>query len=433
MDDGDPFSTSWIHYPDGQSIYSSAYIKSIFAWMLSPLLSPANTYNLLLFLSRLLGPICCFFAMRAWGYKDLAATGFAVFVGMSPYLHGYSVEGIVEGVDVWPLALWLWACARQKTPYMIASFALCILMSWYLGAVVCLLAVILSRHDTRILFSLLGVLVAAPAIWTFVHAHPTMGAIPLDIRETMSAQWGIPTPNIMSKSNPFAKNNYIGWCAMIALFEWRYARWALIPLALSFGIGADLPLLSFVRFPYRWHLATMVLIGFAIARLLERKNWWWFPFLVLLEFLTLSRIDLFIPRAPAQIPEIYQYLDRPVLDIPGPLALPAGTANPSRERAQYLLYAQLYHHQPSLWAQDFNTLHPPESSFDNWQSWDPILKRDHTFPTRSDHEQLKKEGASVVIHHRRLKKKDGEKLVQELVKIGFSIQKTTKEHTLLFP
>lgn len=306
-------------------------------------------------------------------------------------------------------------------------------MSWYLGAVTCLLAVILARHDKRILLSLFGVAVAAPAIWTFVHAHPTMGAIPLDVRESMSAQWGISTPNFLTKSNPFAKNNYIGWCALVAVMEWRYARWALIPLALSFGIGADLPLLSLVRFPYRWHLATMVLIGFAIAQLLERKNWWWFPFLIVFEFLVLSKIDLFIPTAPAESPTIYQHLDRPVLDIPGPLSLPAGTANPSRERAHYLLYAQLYHKQPSLWPQDFNTLHTPTPSFQHWQTWDPILKKDRIPLTLSDRAIIEKMRGSVVIHHKKLKEKEGEKLKKILLDAGFSIKKETEEHTLLFP
>ena len=230
-----------------------------------------------------------------------------------------------------------------------------------------------------------------------------------------------------------AKNNYIGWCALISLIEWRYARWALIPLILSFGIGADLPILSFVRFPYRWHLATMVLIGFAIAQVLERKNWWWFPFLVLLDFLLLSPIDLLIPTAPANIPTIYQHLDRPVLDIPGPLALPAGTANPSRERASYLLYAQLFHKQPSLWSQDFNTLHTPNPSFESWQSWDPILKKDHASLSRSDRTIIEKMHGSIVIHHKRLRSNNGEKLKQTLIKAGFTIQHETKEHTLLFP
>ena len=433
MDDGSLFSSSWINYPNGQSIYSSAYLKSIFSWLLSPLCSPAQSYNILLFASRFAGPVVAFFAIRAWGYRETAATGFAVFVGMSPYLHGYAVEGIIEGVDVWPLALWLWACTTKRISYMVSSLALCIIMSWYLGAAACLLAIILARKDKRILYSLLGIILASPAIWMFVQTHPTMGAIPLDVRSSMSAEWGIPTPNGFSNENPFAKNNYIGWCAFIALFQWRTARWALIPLALSFGFGSDMPILSAVRFPYRWHLATMVLVGFAIADVLQKKNWTWFPFVILAEFLLLSNINIFIPSSPAALPEIYTHLNRPILDIPGPLSFPPGVSNPSRERSFYLLYAQLYHKQPSLWPQDFNALHPTEETWSNWKTWDPIQKEKPTAITASDHEILQKNQASVLIHHKRLYKDNGLELEKNLVELGFSIQQSTEEYTLLTP
>lgn len=433
IDDGAPCTSSWLNYPYGQPIYSSAYLKSILSWLLSPLFSPAQTYNLLLFCSRIAGPICAFMAIRAWGYTETAAIGFSVIMGMSPYVHGYAVEGIIEGIDVWPLALWLWACSTKRIIYMASSLALCLFMSWYLGASACLLTLILARKDVRILHSLWGILIASPAIWTFVQTHPTMGAIPIDVRESMSAQLGIPTPNILSKGNPFAKNNYVGWCTVIMLLQWKTARWALIPLALSFGIGSELPLLSSVRFPYRWHLATMVLIGFAVADVLQKKNWSWFPWILLLEFLLLSNINFFIPTAPSIPPNIYNHLDRPVLDIPGPISLPAGVANPSRERAFYLLYAQLYHKQPSLWPQDFNSLQPIEDRWKNWQSWDPILKQNPVAITFSDQTILKNNQAAVLIHHKKLRKNKGLELQKQLQKLGFSVRASTENHTLLTP
>lgn len=316
---------------------------------------------------------------------------------------------------------------------MASSLALCLFMSWYLGASACLLTLILARKDVRILHSLWGILIASPAIWTFVQTHPTMGAIPIDVRESMSAQLGIPTPNILSKGNPFAKNNYVGWCTVIMLLQWKTARWALIPLALSFGIGSELPLLSSVRFPYRWHLATMVLIGFAVADVLQKKNWSWFPWILLLEFLLLSNINFFIPTAPSIPPNIYNHLDRPVLDIPGPISLPAGVANPSRERAFYLLYAQLYHKQPSLWPQDFNSLQPIEDRWKNWQSWDPILKQNPVAITFSDQTILKNNQAAVLIHHKKLRKNKGLELQKQLQKLGFSVRASTENHTLLTP
>jgi hypothetical protein len=433
MDTSAVFESQWINYPHGQPIYSSAYIKSILAWILSPLLSPAQSYNLLLFAARLAGPLCAYQALRAWGYREIAATGFAVFVTMSPFLHGYAVEGIVEGVDVWPLALWLWACAGQNKFKMAFTLAICILTSWYLGAVACLLTLILATKRKEILYSLLGVAISSPAIWMFVHTHPSMGGIPVDIREAMSAEFGLSTPNFLSKINPFAKNNYIGWCILLAISRSRYTLWALIPLGLSFGLGSELPVLSSVRFPYRWHLATMVLLGFALADFLQKKNWTWLPTLILCEGLLLSGVDFFIPSATAQNPEIYRMVNQPILDVPGPLSLPAGTPNLSRYRASYLLYAQLTHKQPSLWAQDFNGINDVQKQWENWRSWDPLLKITPKPITKSDREQLKNYNALVLIHHNILGEKRGSKLEKELLELGFLVKDKNSTHTILIP
>lgn len=433
MDQSGGTHSTWINFPEGQSIYSSAYIKSIGAWLLSPLLSPAQSYNFLLLLSRFAGPVAACFAMRAWGYSERAATGFAVFLTMSPFVHGYAVEGIVEGVDVWPLALWLWACQSNKKYYMPLSLALCLLMSWYLGATVCLLTLILSVYKRDILHSLWGVICAAPAIWLFMDAHPTLGEIEPAVRQAMSAQWGIPVPNLLAQPNPFAKNNYLGWCSLVVILAPRYALWALIPLALSFGLGSDWPILSFVRFPYRWHLATLCLLGFAIADVLEKKSWHWFSTAILLEWMFLSGVDLFLPTSNAHVATIYTHIDRPILDIPGPMAIPPGQANPTRKRAEYLLYAQLYHHQPSLWAHDFNGLNTVQNKWEHWKTWDPLYKKEPHIITVEDHVDLIEQDAGVVIHRDILGQHKSELLKKNLEDIGFSLIQETESHFFFRP
>ena len=55
------------------------------------------------------------------------------------------------------------------------------------------------------------------------------------------------------------------------------------------------------------------------------------------------------------VPEIYAHTGvGAVLDIPGPVPLPAGLENPSRERARHFLYAQTLHTHPTAWRPDFN-------------------------------------------------------------------------------
>ena len=214
------FHTTMLAYPEGMPLYSSALLKSLIAAPLSLFLAPHHIYNFLLILSRFLGPFLSFFAARAWGYKETSALGFALFFGAAPYFHGYAVEGIIEGVDAWPLALWLWSAALGKRTFMALSLALCVLCSWYLGAAACLLTILLSIERRDILFSFAGLLLSGPFVLIFIQNFPSMGAIPLDVRAQLCMDTSLPTPNIISEFNPFAKTNYIGWiAASCALFS----------------------------------------------------------------------------------------------------------------------------------------------------------------------------------------------------------------------
>ena len=93
----------------------------------------------------------------------------AAAVGCSAVFQGYAVEGIVEGTDGWPLALWAWAVGRERWGWSAVSVALCIVCSWYLGAVACLLVVLSTLKDRRALAGLLGVALAAPAPVSYTH------------------------------------------------------------------------------------------------------------------------------------------------------------------------------------------------------------------------------------------------------------------------
>ena len=211
----------------------------------------------------------------------------------------------------------------------------------------------------------------------------------------------------------------------------RYLLLALIPLLLSSGVGMDLPLLEYIRFPYRWHIATLVLIGFALAQTLEKYRWWWLAPIIMLEGLFLSPVESVLPTASTQIPAIYANLQQPVLDIPGPLSFPAGTPNRSRERSKYLLFAQLTHQNPSVWAHDFNLLYPKQQPhLTKWQSWDPLRKQQPLPPSKSDLEYLQKNEISIVIHKLKIGRTRAKELQRALEKHGWQPKQENDTHLL---
>jgi hypothetical protein len=153
---------------------------------------------------------------------------------------------------------------------------------------------------------------------------------------------------------------------------------ALVPFALSFG-GTPvyaLPVFSMIRFPYRWHAATLAIVGLAAGRGADRFGWRTGVALALAiaaEGLALSPIEPVLPSADGAVPGIYKNVDGPLLELPGPLVRPPGTTNPSRPRMRYLAYFQTGHEQPSPWLLDLNGLMeggPEELSF--LRAWDPF-------------------------------------------------------------
>ncbi len=407
---GLPNHTELLGFPGGMGYYFSSPIKGWIATLLLPWLGLTHTWNVLLIAARIATPLCAWGAARAWGLGTRGSTVAAVVYGCSPFFHGYAVEGIVEGTDGWTLALWLWALGSGRFRLAWLPFALTILSSWYLGMVACLLWLMTVLWDRRSLWSGLGLVAVLPALYQFGTAFP--GTAPLEdaIRASMGASITIPTPGIHTGLHPFAINTYVGFVALSAALASR-TRWVLIaaiPAFLSFGVGPiySLPIAELVRFPYRWHAATLVLLAPAIAITANRVRWGqWLAPLIVLEGLLLSPVEPLIPGASAEVPAYTAAITGPVLDLPGPLAMPPGQVNPSRSRANYLMFHQTMHGQPSPWIPDFNSVGVAPTATSNimkaFEQIDPLTRA--PIPTDLPIQQLNELGVqTIVLHPRKL-------------------------------
>lgn len=384
---GLPVRTDMLGHPAGIGYYYSSPLKGILAGTLLPWLDLLWRWNILTLLGRVATVLCAYGAGRAWGLGVVGALTAAGAWGCAPLLHGYAVEGIVEGTDAWTLALWAWAAGSHRPVWSAVGLGLSIWSSWYLGAAGCLLALLAALRDRRALIGLLGGLIlAAPAIVLFLGAFPSTTPLAPEIRQQLGAPLRIPTPGLTEGLNPFALSAYLGWAlggtALIAAArgQHRLVGLALIPAVLSLGAGPwyALPVLSMLRFPYRWHVATTALLALAAGRFADARRWWWLPPLVVAEGLLLSPIEPILPGAPADIPAIYAHVDAPLLEVPGPVSRPPGVMNASRPRAQYLLYYQTGHGQPSPWVPDFNGLGgaSPSGLLDPFRAYDRMESGD---------------------------------------------------------
>lgn len=427
-----PTHTSWLGFPEGIGFYYSSPLHGWLARLLLPVLSLTSTWNLLVVASRVATVALTWAAARAFGLRPVGAATAVVVLACSPFFTGYAVEGIVEGTDGWTLALWALAVGARRPVLSVLAMALTIVSSWYLGAAALLLAALAAPWHRTARWSLLGLVPAAPFIVAFAHAFP--GASPLDpsVRAAMGAPLTLRAPGILPGTNPFARTTWIGAGLPLLLLAGRsrLALLALVPAVLSLGRGPwyELPVLELLRFPYRWHAATLAILALAAGRLVDAwlrggRRWVvWLPVLLWVEATLLSPIEPVIPGAPADHPAILAQVDGPLLDIPGPVAMPPGQINRSRPRARYLLWDQVVHQQPSPWVPDFNGVGvvPRRPALDAIAAWDPLVSDDP--PDALDPatvDWLRSIGvAQVMVHRRELGSERSASLARALAAAG---------------
>ncbi len=396
--------------PAGMGFYYASPLHGWVGWPMMEVGGAAFAYSGTLILARFATVAVTFGALRAGGLGGVGALVGAAVYGASPFFHGYAVEGIVEGTDGWPLPLWAWMVWRDRRALAAVALALAVLASWYHGIVVCLLAAGWGFHRRAAWASLGGLLLTAPFVWAFTQAATGASPLPDSIRRAMGAALEVRDPaSLAAGSNPFAKNTWVGLIgpvlAGIGLTQPGRRGWVLALAAcagLSFGWGAlyHLPVLEQLRFPYRWHAGTLFALALLAGAGADRAGRWvWAP-LIVLEGWLLSPIDPLVPGAPAEAPALYDRVTGPVLlEVPGPVALPPGTLNPSRPRARYLLYYQLHHHAASPWAPDFNGIAatPPAPWLAAFADWDPVVGGPET---TLDLAAARADGVTQVMVHR---------------------------------
>jgi hypothetical protein len=414
---GLPLLAKEIAWPEGTGFYYSSPIHGWLAWPLlrAGLTLPA-TYDLLVVASRVATVLLTFAWLRAEGFGAAGSLAGAAVYGCAPFFQGYAVEGIVEGLDGWTLPLWGLAVARKKPLASVLSFALVVASSWYLGLAACLVAVVEAldappRRGLGAFLSAVGGCLLAVPLW-FAFSHAFTGAAPLadEVRRAMGTDLVVPRPGLASGLYPFAKCSYLGWVA--GLFFLAGARrhpllaaGAVLAWVLSLGAGPwyQLPVLSSVRFPYRFVAATLFLAAPIVASAADRRGrfgWLAMP-AILLEGLLLSPVEPVIPGSPSEVPAVYRAVEPTVLlEVPGPVAMPPGVVNRSRERARYLLYYQAFHGAASPWRFDFNSVAAggePEW-LASWVAQDPLSGMTGAGPP--DAAVLAQHGVAQVMVHR---------------------------------
>ncbi|HNC95983.1 MAG TPA: hypothetical protein PKW90_07655 [Myxococcota bacterium] len=432
---GLPLWTDRVAAPGGMGFY---YSSPLHGWLGTPLwglFGPVVAYNVTLLLARFATVAAGFGAFRAIGLGPRGALCAAGIYGASPFFHGYSVEGIVEGTDGWTLALWAWAVVRRHTVASALAFALTVASSWYLGMVACLLAVGWGLRERGAWISMgAGLLLSSPFLYGFLTTMT--GAAPLEssVRVAMGSSLIPAKPGWWPGLNPFAMTSFLGLSTLGLGFVGARERpgvaiGAGICFLLSFGVGPWywLPVMESIRFPYRWHAGTLFCAAILAGTIVDRLKFAWLAWLPAIEGLLLGPIEPIIPGAPSEIPKIYDAVQGPLLlEVPGPLAMPPGEPNFSRPRSRYLLYAQTLHGAASPWAPDFNGVaEGKEAPFlQDFRACDPLYQKLHPDATCGPFRlgPLKAAGVTQVMVHRDELRSQAAPLEQALIAAGATLQ-----------
>jgi len=414
-----PTHATDIGAPDGVPFYYSSPLLGWLHALLGPVFGLRLSFAFGIMLARIATVLCAYGAARSLELKPTTSLIMAAVYGCSPYFHGFAVEGIIEGTNGWTLPLWVWMSQGKRWFAAVFAAALVVLSSWYLALCGVLIACALLPFRWRASATFFaGVALSSPAIWLFFSTFT--GGSPLDpgIRASMGANLSLfPTPGSMAGLSYSAKTTWIGWVAggLALLSVKRHPRWAigaLLAFILSLGWGPlySLPLWRVVRFPYRIHAITLLAIGFLASKAVEmlatthpNRLTWLAPALaaaITLEGLFLSPVEPIIPGSSAEVPSHFRDLrGQNVLSMPGPVAMPPGVINPSRRRAQYLLYWPAVAQTRTPWIPDFNGVGIQQSEsevLEKFRSWDHLINGSMQALTIDDFDELSI--ASVVIH-----------------------------------
>lgn len=429
---GLPIWTEQLAAPTGMGFFYASPLHGWAAWPLLPMIGITATWNLLLIGSRLASVVAAHWAARAWGLNPNGALMAAAVYGCSPFFHGYAVEGIVEGQTAWALPLWLGWLALGKHRLGGLGFALTVISSWYMAATACILAVMNAKKAWR--SGIIGLLLATPILWAFLHAFPEREALDPDVRRMMGTQVGTWVPGLTEGINPFAKTSWLGFIALGLALTQALRRPRMVVAGavfwfLSMGIPViyELPLFSSLRFPYRFHAGTLVILAYLAGHAVAHSRWALVATgLVVTEGLLLSPIEPILPSASSAQHEVYTGLEgKTLLDIPGPIAKAPGLHNPSRPRAQWFLYGQVGHGLATPWAPDFNSVgaqnneHPDISAL---RALDPHWPKD-SFPERINIPSF----VDHVVVHSKLMGQNTPQTHELLIKNGWILIKTSAD------
>lgn len=420
--------TGWLNAPNGQDWFPSTLMLGTLIIPLKPFISMGTLYNWLIIASRCLGSFSFYLAGRSWGSSHQSGLIAMIVVGMAPMVHGFTVEGIIEGTQIWPLGFWLWSIHTNNRRTLSIIFAcLIILSNWYWACIWGMLQTIRLFHKSSEITLLITPLILMSPWWIGFLSQNHTDPIDPTVLRMMGVQFSLPKPHWLTPPNPFAQSNYVGWVLSIwslclLLKGRKYVALSMIGLGFIISLGLplmqDIPILSAIRFPYRMHLMTLIglalWIGCNTNWNSRHHKWIW---VIFLEQFLCSPIDGFVPIAKAEYPNYVEMIDGPVLEIPGPLNRSPGMIDPSKPRAKYLFYHQTKYAQPSGWKFAFNGLQETTDCFAETRIVDP----------HATEVERRQQGSNdcwttikwVVIHNQNLA------LNSRLIELGFTQQTTT--------
>ncbi len=389
--------TTLLNYPLGMGWYPPSILHVALAYPLHFFFTTSTIYNYTLILFRFLCPLLSYFAARSWNFSKEGSTVISVLFACSPFCQGFAVEGIIEGLTAWTIPLWLYFCGRKHRFGMIFSFALCCISNWYFGACICVMACFLSVQYRFVGWSFFGLFLVMPFLLMFLDAWQDIPTIDEAIRQSMGISWQGFLPSIEGNT-VLAKNNYLSWIAIVMIIQFR-SRYTLLligSILLSNNILGSLPLFEQIRFPYRFHVITLICAGCLIA---PNTNKPWFAYAIFIEQILLGGMIFQIPTQSIQPEGNYSSVDKPILHIPGTYGMPAGKPNPSRMRFGEILLAQMQHQQPLMNRGDFNSLEGQWDDPNIWLRQDVLYRKERAKILDKDIEKLSKDGIGYIAVH----------------------------------